>query len=36
MAARLPLNIVERFEECIAEGSKLDPDLSDALAHAIY
>jgi glutamine synthetase len=36
MTARLPLNIVERFEECIAEGSKLDADLSDALAHAIY
>ena len=36
MAARLPISIVERFEECLEEGSKLDAELSDALAHAIY
>ena len=36
MAARLPESIVEQFEQCLAEGAKLDVDLSDALAHAIY
>lgn len=36
MAARLPPSIVDKFEQCLAEGSKLDADLSDALAHAIY
>lgn len=36
MAARLPADTVERFEQCLAEGSKLDAELSNALAHAIY
>ena len=36
MAERLPLSTMMRFETCLEEGTTLDRDLANHIAHAVY